>query len=95
MPIWKDLMTHGGRKAKRFDWVFQDDFVKITNEDQRQHVYSLDELFTVLSWLADIFLAGWFPLANNVEKLITTKKLMGLAYLSYAYDNIRKSPTLT
>lgn len=31
------LVTHGGdRKAKRFDWIFQNDYVRIKNENGRQ-----------------------------------------------------------
>lgn len=72
------LMTHGGRRAKRFDWVFRNDYVIIKNENERQEEYSLPEIFTILSWLTDRFGTAWFPLANNVEKLGHDKEADGL-----------------
>ncbi len=62
-------MTHGGSRAKRFDWAFRNDYVIIKNENGRQEEYSLTEVFAVLGWLTDWFGADWFPLANNVKKL--------------------------
>ena len=32
------LVTHGGRKAKRFNWVLQDDYVKIKNENDKKSI---------------------------------------------------------
>ena len=63
------LMTHGGRRAKRFDWAFRNGYVRIKNENERREEYSLAEIFAVLGWLTARFGADWFPLANNVEKL--------------------------
>ena len=72
------LMTHGGRRAKRFDWAFRNDYVRIKNENERQEDYSLAEIFAVLRWLTGKFGADWFPLANNVEKLGHDKEADGL-----------------
>lgn len=72
------LMTHGGRRAKRFDWAFRNDCVRIKNENERQEDYSLAEIFAVLRWLTGKFGADWFPLANNVEKLGHDKEADGL-----------------
>ena len=72
------LMTHGGRRAKRFDWAFRNDYVRIKNENERQEEYSLAEIFAVLGWLTDRFGGGWFPLANNVEKLGNDEERDGL-----------------
>jgi hypothetical protein len=72
------LMTHGGRKAKHFDWGFRNDYVKIKNENERQEEYSLAEIFAVLGWLTDRFGPDWFPLANNVEKLWNDEEIDGL-----------------
>ncbi|MDO9528221.1 MAG: hypothetical protein Q7J27_03585 [Syntrophales bacterium] len=63
------LMTHGGRGAKRFDWAFSNDYVRIKNENERQEEYSIAEVFAIIGWLKHRFAADWFPLANNVEKL--------------------------
>jgi hypothetical protein len=71
-------MTHGGRKAKRFEWVFRNDLVKIKNENGRQEEYSLPEILAVLNWLTDRFGVTWFPLANNVEKLWHDEEADGL-----------------
>jgi hypothetical protein len=72
------LITHGGRKAKRFEWLFRNDVVKIENEKGRQEEYSLAEILAVLSWLTDRFGAAWFPLANNVVKLGHDEEADGL-----------------
>ncbi len=72
------LITHGGRKAKRFEWLFRNGIVKIKNEKGRQEEYSLDEILAVLSWLTDRFGAAWFPLANNVVKLYHDEEADGL-----------------
>jgi hypothetical protein len=85
------LTTHGGRKAKCFDWMFRSDVVKIKNENGRQEEYSLDEILAVLNWLTDRFGAGWFPLANNVEKLGHNEEAdgLGVAILRQKPRNIR------
>ena len=81
--IWM-LMTHGGMgKARRFDWTFSDDFIRIKNENERPEdesslTYSLTELFAILDWLKQKFGAEWFPLANNVEKLSQDQATDGL-----------------
>jgi hypothetical protein len=72
------LVTHGGGKAKRFNWVLQDDYVKIKNENGRQEEYPLGEIFDVMNWLKEKFGLSWFPLANNVEKLGQGTEVDGL-----------------
>lgn len=72
------LLTHGGRKAKRFNWALQDDYVKIKNENGLQHEYPLGEIFDVTNWLTEKFGLSWFPLANNVEKLGQDTEVDGL-----------------
>lgn len=72
------LVTHGGSKAKWFDWVFQNDYVKIKNENGRQEEYSLTEIFDIINWLTKEFGSSWFPLANNVEKLGQGTEVDGL-----------------
>ena len=45
------LVTNGGHNARRFDWVFQNDNVKIKNENGREEEYPLDEIYNVIKWL--------------------------------------------
>jgi hypothetical protein len=73
MPI-----THGGRKAKSFNWLFCNNIVDIQNMNGRLERYSLAEIFAVLSWLTQQFGARWFPLANDVEKLGHNTEVDGL-----------------
>ena len=73
MPI-----TNGGVKAKRFDWAFHDDCVKIKKENGKQEDYPLAEIFAILRWLTGRFGADYFPLANNVEKLWHDEEADGL-----------------
>jgi hypothetical protein len=83
-------MTRGGRKAKSFKWVFQNNYVIINNENNRREEYSLAEVLAVIHWLTDRFGTGWFPLANNVEKLghgVETDGL-GVAILSQQPRNV-------
>jgi hypothetical protein len=72
------LITHGGGKAKRFDWVCCGDYVIIDNENRRHEEYSLVEILAVINWLADRFGSGWFPLANDVGKLGRGEEADGL-----------------
>ena len=72
------LITHGGGKAKRFDWVSRDDYVIIKNENERQEQYSLAEILAIINWLAHRFGSGWFPLANDVGKLGRGEEVDGL-----------------
>lgn len=71
-------MTHGGGSAKGFDWSFNDDCIRISNENERREEYSLAEVFAVLDWLKHKFAADWFPLANNVKKLGQDDEANGL-----------------
>lgn len=71
-------ITHGGRKAKRFTWEFHNDYVTIRNENGRQEEYGLTEIFKIINWLWERFVSGWFPLANNVEKLGHNQEIDGL-----------------
>ena len=84
------LMTHGGLKAKRFDWVLLNEFVKIENENGRQVEFSLSEILAILNWLTEKFGNGWFPLANNVEKLGHNEEAdgLGVAILRQSPKNI-------
>ncbi len=72
------LITHGGGKAKRFDWVCRGDYVIIDNENKRHEEYSLSEILAVINWLADRFSSGWFPWANDVGKLGRGEEVDGL-----------------
>lgn len=72
------LRTHGGAKAKGFDWEFRNDYIIITNENRRHEEYSLSETFAIINWLRDRFDSKWFPLANNVEKLGHNEEIDGL-----------------
>lgn len=63
------LNTHGGGNAKEFKWIYQDDYVRITNEDKREHKFSLTEIQNILTWLVSRFGRDWFPLGNNVANI--------------------------
>ena len=82
------LHTHG--KNVRFDWFLVGDTLTIKNERGRIHKYQLDELVSIIEWLHDEFGTGWFPLANNVQKLGngTEKPGLGVAILNQSPDDI-------
>jgi hypothetical protein len=71
-------ITHGGRNAKHFVWVYNNDIVKITNENGRKEEYSLAEILAIFNWLVLKFGITWFPLANNVAKLGRNEESDGL-----------------
>lgn len=70
-------VTHGGR-AKIFQWQFHNNQIIITNQDGRNHLYSVVEIYNIMNWLNHRFNYGWFPLANNVEKLGNGSEIDGL-----------------
>ncbi len=72
------LVTHGGSKAKRFEWTLEKGQVKILNENGRKEEYSLGEIINILNWLEVRFGSEWFPLANNVAKLGQRIEINGL-----------------
>ncbi|OPY62352.1 MAG: hypothetical protein A4E57_04011 [Syntrophorhabdaceae bacterium PtaU1.Bin034] len=74
----ENLRTHGGRKGKYFRWELSNDVLIIENEKGRRHEYHLAEVLAILLWLTNRFGNGWFPLANNVEKLWHEEEIDGL-----------------
>jgi len=82
------LHTHG--KKVQFDWSLVGNSLTIKNEHGRTHKYQLDEILSIIKWLHAEFGAGWFPLANNVQKLgnATEKPGLGIAILNQSPDDI-------
>jgi hypothetical protein len=60
-------VTHGGR-ARRFRWSFANGTLRIENESELRHTFSVAEVHSLLAVLRREFGEHWFPLANNVEK---------------------------
>ena len=89
------LMTHGGRRAKRFDWAFGNDYVRIKNENERQEEYSLAEVFAVLGWLTVRAAKKSAGRRNDVAKkqavriiLIGNAVIAGMAMMLMVYLSI-------
>ena len=73
--------TRGGRnKRKRFDWHYDPGTARvlIENQDGRQHAFYLHEVESILRDLRAGFGTGFFPLANNVQKLHDGSERLGL-----------------
>lgn len=75
--------TQGGiNKRKGFEWSYLAEEKKIVIKKQgdksRQHQYSVREIESILSRLESFFGNGFFPLANNVEKLGNGTERQGL-----------------
>jgi hypothetical protein len=75
--------THGG-KAKRFVWSYRDDLLVIKTNEGKTHQYTLQEIIAILSVLRTKFEHGWFPLANNVQKMFELEERPGLGSTIYS-----------
>lgn len=86
-------VTHGGpNKGKRFQWTYDpvSRRLTITNEANRRHSYSLQEIKHILQAIYSDFRKGYFPLAINVERLSngTEKNGLGLIILKQKPNDI-------
>ena len=64
------LCTRGGvLKRRRFYYRWDGQSLHIHRESGRHDEFPMSEIAHILKRLDDQFTAGWFPLANNVEKL--------------------------
>ena len=73
--------TRGGiNKRKGFRWEYDPNerILLITNEDGKRHEYTIKEIQNILARLETNFGGGFFPLANNVEKLANGSERLGL-----------------
>ena len=73
--------TRGGiNKRKKFRWIYdpEEKTLLITNEDGKSHEYTIKEIENVLRKIEAKFGSGYFPLANNVEKLANGSERLGL-----------------
>ena len=82
----EDLIVHEGRtrggpgKSKYFRWCWDGQTLHIHRENQNhQHdEFPRAELEEILKDLEGQFRSGWFPLANNVEKMSKRTEKPGL-----------------
>ena len=86
-------ITRGGlSRRKQFDWHFDaiSKKVRVKNEDDREHSYSVQEIHFILGRLHKEFGNKYFPLANNVEYLGdgTEKMGLGVIILQQADSNV-------
>ena len=73
------LCTRGGvLKRKRFYYRWDGQSLHIHRESGRHDEFPVSEIAHILKRLDDQFTAGWFPLANNVEKLSNGTEKAGL-----------------
>ena len=75
--------TRGGeRKRKRFEWWYVAEenkiLIKKQEGERREHEYSVREIESILRRLESVFGDGFFPLANNVQKLANGTEREGL-----------------
>lgn len=75
--------THGGR-TRSFEWKVIGNLLVITNEFEKEHKYSLEEILAVIRGIESQFGMDWFPLADNVEKLYRGEEKPGLGNILYA-----------
>ena len=60
--------THGGKRVA-FDYWTTEQTLTISNENNNFHHFPLTEVHSILNALYEQFGMGWFPLANNVQKM--------------------------
>ena len=73
------LCTRGGvLKRKRFYYRWDGQSLHIHRESGWHDEFPVSEIAHILKRLDDQFTAGWFPLANNVEKLSNGTEKAGL-----------------
>ena len=73
------LCTRGGvLKRKRFYYRWDGRSLHIHRESGWHDEFPVSEIADILKRLDDQFTAGWFPLANNVEKLSNSTEKAGL-----------------
>ena len=65
-------------KRKRFYYRWDGQSLHIHRESGWHDEFPVSEIADILKRLDDQFAAGWFPLANNVEKLSTSTEQAGL-----------------
>ena len=63
------LETRGGARARQFGYHFNGRVLHIRTERNRHDEFPLEELHFIVNRLVAQFGNGWFPLANNVQKL--------------------------
>jgi hypothetical protein len=83
------LETRGGaNKRKRFTWWYDEErgMLNIENEEGLFHRFHLGEILQILNSIKSEFGKGYFPLANNVERLWkgTEKKGLGKIILDHS-----------
>ena len=61
--------THGGAGSRSFRWWWEGATLHICRQNGWRDQFLMAELAEILKSLEDQFGSGWFPLANNVEKM--------------------------
>lgn len=78
-----EAATHGGGRARCFTWWLTGYGIEIETERSIHHSFDFSEIHSVLADLHNHFGKGWFPLANNVEKLYNGTEARGLGSTIY------------
>ena len=76
-------VTHGGGRARNFDWSVKHGQLRIQSESGMRHSYTLEEVLTIIHSLHTAFSENWIPLANNVEKMYSDTERPGLGTTIY------------
>lgn len=73
------LTTRGSNaQAVSFNYEYTDSHILIRTENNREHLFEDYKAEEILTSLYRQFRNGWFPLANNVEKLGKSNEISGL-----------------
>ena len=83
--------THGGAGSRSFRWWWEGATLHICRQNGWRDQFLMAELAEILKSLEDQFGSGWFPLANNVEKMWngTEKPGFGVTILKIRPDDCR------
>lgn len=70
--------THGGALSRRFCWGWDGAALCIHRQNGWRDEFPVAELAEILRSLEEQFRSGWFPLANDVEKMWNGREKPGL-----------------
>lgn len=95
-PEWRAGVTQGGRQ-REFQWRIDDDRqVLLLKRFTKPEQFAVSGLFLLVHRIYDEFGFDWFPLANNVTKLMDGTEKLGLGVMIHEiFRNVSKGKSVS